>query len=118
MSKIIDLSLLVREPLIFKDIKGEEYVIPGEIDLDFMLKLNAYQQKIKKVEKEEDSITLGRQMMMDILSLDKSKNITMDLVKERFNDVRHMKIIIEQTMLFINDIVKDPNFNSLESTKE
>ncbi|SHK42305.1 hypothetical protein [Desulforamulus aeronauticus] len=118
MSKIIDLSVLLREPLIFRDIKGEEYVIPGEIDLDFMLKLNAYQQKITKVEKEEDSINLGRKMMIDILSLDKSKNITMDLIKERFNDIRHMKIILEQTMLFINEIVKDPNFNSLESTNK
>ena len=115
MSKIIDLSLLFREPLIFKDIKGEEYVIPGEIDLDFMLKLNAYQQKIKMVEKEEDSIHLGRQIMIDILSLDKSKNITLELIKERFNDIPHMKIIIEQTILFINEIAKDPNFNSLES---
>lgn len=115
MSKIIDLSLLVREPLIFKDIKGEEYVIPGEIDLDFMLKLNAYQQKIKNVNNEEDSINLGRQMMIDILSLDKSKHITIDLIKERFNDIRHMRIIIEQTMLFINEIVKDPNFQCLES---
>lgn len=118
MSKIVDLSLLVREPLIFRDIKGEEYIIPGEIDLDFILKLTAYQQKIKKIKKEDESIDLGRRMMIDILSLDKSKNITMELIKERFNDIRHMKIIIEQTILFINEIAKDPNFNSLESTKE
>ncbi|EHQ90167.1 hypothetical protein [Desulfosporosinus youngiae] len=116
MAKIIDLSVLVRDPLIFRDIKGEEYVIPGEVDLDFMLKINAYQERIKKVTKEEDSINLGRQMMIDILALDKSKDITMDLIKERFNDIRHMKIIIEQTILFIRDIVKDPNSLSLEST--
>lgn len=118
MSKIIDLSVLVHEPLIFKDIKGEEYKIPGEMDLDFMLKLNAYQEKIKKVKNDEESIQLGRQMMVDILSLDKSKSITMDLIKDRFNDIRYMKIIIEETMKFINEIVKDPNLNSLGSIVE
>ncbi|MEA4926303.1 MAG: hypothetical protein VB084_13455 [Syntrophomonadaceae bacterium] len=117
MSKIIDLSLLHREPLIFRDIKGDEYVIPGNLDLDFVLKLTAYRQNVEKVKSEEESINLGRQMMIDILSLDKSKEITMNLIKERFNDIRYMKIIIEHTMRFIDEIVKDPNLITLESTE-
>lgn len=116
MSKIIDLSLLYREPLIFRDIKGDEYIIPGDLDLDFMLKLTAYRQKVEKVKSEEESINLGKQLVIDILSLDKSKDITMDLIKERFNDFRHMRVIIEQTMRFIDEIVKDPNLNTLGST--
>jgi hypothetical protein len=44
------------EPLIFRNTTGEEYKIPGEVDLGFVIKFTAYQEQIKKLEKETDAI--------------------------------------------------------------
>lgn len=112
MGKIVDLGLLVHEPLIFRDLTGEEYVIPGSVDLEFVLKLTAYQEKIQGIKKESEAIQKAQELVVDILSLDKSKDITLDFVKERFNDVRYIKAIIENMMAFIGEIVADPNSNS------
>jgi hypothetical protein len=116
MSKIVDLGLLVREPLIFRDTTGEEYTIPGEIDLEFIIKFTAYQEQIKKLEIETDAIKKTQEIVVDILSLDKSKTITLEFVRERFNDIRYLKAIIENTMAFIQEIASEKNSNSLEST--
>ncbi len=117
MSKIIDLGLLVREPLIFRDTKGEEYTIPGEIDLGFVMKLTLYKDQIQKIKSEADAIKKMQDLVVDILSLDVSKTITLEFVRERFNDIRYLKAIVENTMAFIQEVANDPNSNSLESTK-
>lgn len=112
MGRIIDLGLLVREPLIFRDTKGEEYTIPGEVDLGFVMKLYTYQENITQLKSEIEAIKKSQEMVVDILSLDRSKNITFDFVKERFNDIRFIKAIIEETIKFIQEITQDPNSNS------
>ncbi|OCZ52191.1 hypothetical protein [Dehalobacter sp. TeCB1] len=112
MSKIIDLSVLVHEPLIFRDTTGEEYVIPGEVDLGFVIKLTAYQEQVAKIKNETEAIKKAQELIVDILNLDQSKKITLDFVKERFNDIRYIKLIIESMMSFINEIVNDPNSDS------
>lgn len=112
MSRIVDLGLLVRDPLIFRDTKGEEYTIPGEVDLGFVMKLMAFQEKMPQIKSEIESIRKGQEMVVDILSLDKSKNITLELVQEKFNDLRYIKAVIGEMMKFIHEIAQDPNSNS------
>lgn len=118
MSKIIDLSLLVREPLIFRDATGEEYIIPGEVDLGFVIKLSAYQEKIKNLKTDFEALAKVQELVVDILSMDKSKTVDINFVKERFSDIRVLKAIIENTIVFVHEIASDPNLNSLESTKK
>lgn len=118
MSKIIDLGLLVRDPLIFKDMTGEEYIIPGEVDLGFVIKLSAYQEQIKKLKNDIEALKKTQELVVDILSMDKSKNITIEIVREKFSDIRVLKAIIEHTINFVHEIASDPNSNSLESIKK
>lgn len=112
MNKIVDLSVLVRESLIFRDATGEEYTIPGEVDLNFVIKLNAYFEQVEKIKNEAAAIIKAQELVVDILNLDKTKNITLDFVKERFNDVRLIRAIIENMINFINEIASDPNSDS------
>jgi len=112
MAKIVDLGLLVREPLIFRDTKGDEYTIPGEVDLGFVMQLYAYHEQISQMKSETEAIKKGQEIVVDILNLDKSKNITFEFVKDRFNDIRYIKAVIGEMMKFIQEIAQDPNSNS------
>lgn len=118
MSRIIDLNLLVKDPLIFRDTKGEEYTIPGEISTKFVLKFSKFAQEVGKVKNEEDSLKKLQEIVVEILNLDKSKNITLEFVKERFDDIRYLQAILDNMAKHIREISEDPNSNSLLSTKE
>ena len=109
MSKIIDLGILVKEPLIFKDTKGDVYTIPGEISTQFVIKLSKYAQDIKDIKDEEKAFEKMQEIVTDILSLDKSKSITLNFVKERFDDVRFLKVIVNEMIKHVKEIADDPN---------
>ena len=47
MSKIIDLSVLVKDPLIFKDTQGESYTIPGKFQRNLLSNYQNMQQIFK-----------------------------------------------------------------------
>ena len=115
MSKIIDLSILVKDPLIFKDTKGDIYTIPGEISTKFVIKLSKYAQDIHVLKDEEKAFEKMQEIVVDILSLDKTKEITLDFVKERFDDIRFLKVIVQELMNHVKEVANDPNFNSPES---
>lgn len=115
MSRIIDLSVLVKDPLVFKDTKGELYTIPGEISTKFVIKLSKCAQDIQKLKDDETAFEKMQEIVADILSLDKTKSITVDFVKERFDDVRFLKVIVSEMMNHVKEIANDPNSNSPES---
>jgi hypothetical protein len=50
-----------------------------------------------------------KELVVDILNLDKTKNVNLDHVNKYFDDVRIMKIIIEKTMEHVKQIANDPN---------
>ena len=112
MGRIVDLSVLVKDPLVFKDVTGETYTIPGEISTKFVIKLSKYAQDIEKLDDEEKALNKMQQIVADILSLDKDKEITVDFVKERFDDIRFLKMIIQSMMEHVKEIASDPNSNS------
>ncbi|NLB11497.1 hypothetical protein GX831_03535, partial [bacterium] len=94
MSKIIDLGVLAKDPLIFRDATGEEYTIPGEISTKFVIKLSKYAEDIKSLKDEEKALEKMQQIVVDILSLDRNKEIDINFVKERFDDIRYLRATI------------------------
>ncbi|MCG8484006.1 MAG: hypothetical protein MJA31_11900 [Clostridia bacterium] len=107
MSKYIDLGLLVKDPLIFK-LGEDEYTIPGQISTKLVLKLSHYDEKIK--DQSNDEIMLEMQkMVLEILSLDKSKTLTLEDIQDKFDDVRFLKAIVNGFQEHIEDITNDPN---------
>lgn len=116
VSKIIDLGLLVQEPLIFKGLDKKTYKIPGEISTKLVVKLSKYAQDVAKLgNNEEEALEKMKEMVMEILNLDTSKNVDMDYMNQYFDDIRVLKAIIQATMEHIRNIAQDPNSNSLKS---
>ncbi|MGF7184966.1 hypothetical protein GGQ84_001051 [Desulfitispora alkaliphila] len=117
MSQYVDLGLLVREPLIFKSPNGkEEYTIPGELNTEFVLKMTKYYKDVTKIDNDEEAFKKMKQLVLDILSLDKSKNIDMKHIEDNFSDFRVMRAVIEHTMKHIQSISEDENLKFPKSS--
>lgn len=114
-NKIIDLGLLVKEPLIFKDVQGDLYTIPGNISTKLYIKLTKLCEDIKTIKGEEEGFTKLQEIVVEILSLDKSKTIDVEFVKDRFDDLRYLQVIVNEMMKHISEITTDPNSNSPDS---
>lgn len=118
MSKIIDLGVLVKEPLVFKRTDEEKYTIPGEISTQFVIRLSHYSQQIKEIKDEAEALEKMQALCVDILNLDKTKSVTLDYLKEHFDNIQMLKVIISETMKHVQGIANDPNSNSPGSDKK
>lgn len=115
MAKIIDLSVMVQEPLIFTLPNKEEFTIPGEVNTDFVLKIYKLQQDLGKALEFEEQLKGLQEIALLILQQDKSKNINLKYVKDNLSDIRYLKIIMEKMMEHINEIQSNENLNSPKS---
>ena len=109
MAKIIDLSVLIQEPLQFKIPNGDEFTIPGEVNTDFVLRIYKQQQDLQNVKSFEEQLKGLQEIVLLILQQDKSKDIDLKYVQDNLSDIRYLKIIMEEMMKHINEIQKDPN---------
>lgn len=109
MAKIIDLSVLVQEPLIFTLTNKEEFTIPGEVNTDFVLKIYKQQEELGKADGFEAQLKGLQSIVLTILQLDKSKNINLKYIQENLSDIRFLKVIMEEMMKHINEVQNDPN---------
>ena len=115
MAKIIDLSVLIQEPLVFTLPNKEEFTIPGEVNTDFVLKIYKQQADLQNADGFEEQLNGLQNIVLSILQLDKSKNINLKYIQENLCDIRFLKIIMEEMMKHINQIQNDENLNSPKS---
>lgn len=109
MAKIIDFNTMIKEPIEFVGLDRKKYTIPGSIPTKFTLQMRKLFIELQGKKEEETLETLFEFVYM-ILSMDKSKkNLTLEYVKENFDDMRILRLIVESTMEHIADIEKDPN---------
>lgn len=128
METYCDLNTFLRKPLIFKGlnkvgkdgqaIEGKKFIIPGQIPVKFMIKLDDYikeQDDISKgkikVTDEEMSKKL-KDMVLEIINLDHKNKYTMKDVDENFDDLIVLNKIVEQFINYAYMIKSDPNSNS------
>ncbi|MSU01410.1 hypothetical protein [Tissierella pigra] len=109
MAKIVDLSVLVQEPLIFTLPNKEEFRIPGEVNTDFVLKMYKQQEELQKADGFEAQLKGLQSIVLTILQLDKSKNINLKYIQENLCDIRFLRVIMEEMMKHINEIQNDEN---------
>lgn len=109
MAKIIDLSVLIQEPLVFTLPNKDEFTIPGEVNTDFVLKIYKLQQDLQNVKGFEEQLKGLQKIVLLILQQDKSKDIDLKYVQDNLSDIRYLKIIMEEMMKHINEIQSDPN---------
>ena len=119
MSNILDLSVLVREPLTIKNAPdGASYIIPGEVSTKFVIKMSSHYQEAQKIKDEKEALEKLKSLVVEILNLDKTKNVTLEHVEEHFDNIEVLKAIVEATFNHIRKITSDPNLNSPESEKK
>lgn len=107
MAKIIDLNLMSAEDMQFK--LGEDtYTIPGHPTTQLTMKFAMLQDKMGKIKKTEEHISLLGEIVALILNQDDSKNVTKEFVMTKLSVAQMQKImtVFQETMMEINS---DPN---------
>lgn len=103
MSKIIDLAAFQPEPIEFILPNGEKYIVPATISVSYMTKLTAIQEKVKNVKTPIEQLEILQEMAYMILSLDKSKDITLEKVKTDLDDIRLLSALTQAFHEHINE---------------
>ena len=108
-----DLSLFKSETLEFVDPIDTSitYTIP-EITTDFFIEIQIFGEEMEKVSNIVDAVDGMHDMVFKILSLDKTKEITQEFIKERFNNMQILQAIILETSKFVGGQLQNPNSNS------
>jgi len=109
MARIIDLSVLIQDALEFKLPNEEIFVIPGEVNTDFVLKMYKMQQELANVNGFEEQLKGLQEIVLLILQQDASKSINLKYIRDNLKDIRYLRIIMEEMMKHINEIQNDPN---------
>ena len=97
MAHIIDLAAFQPEPLEIKLPNGEVYIVPATLSVSYMTKLMAVQERMQKLKSPTEQLVLLQEMAVLILSLDKSKTVTLEKVKE---DLDNVSLLSALTKLF------------------
>ncbi|KHF40702.1 hypothetical protein [Halalkalibacter okhensis] len=108
MSNIIDLSLLTQEPLILKFGEDDQFTIPPEPTVDFVLKIAAFEDKAMKSKSEIEYIGLFVKMVTHILNQDENRTITEDFVKKKVK-ITQMQQIVKAYKDKIAENAENPN---------
>ncbi|MGG3919911.1 hypothetical protein ABEV38_19200 [Parageobacillus thermoglucosidasius] len=103
---IIDLDLLVNEPIQFK-IGGETFETPSSPSTQLVLQMVAIENKVKKAKNAEEQIHLLAEMVSLLLSQGERK-VSIDEVIEKFSPVQ-MKKVVEVYQQKMTEINNNPN---------
>ncbi|WP_176557825.1 hypothetical protein [Sporolactobacillus terrae] len=109
-----DMSYLENEPLEFKNLYGNDYTIPGDISVEFMLKLSKLDKKREQAKDQEKQIEVMVDFVAEILNLDESQEISVEEIRQKFN-FKAMQIIISEWTKHIQKLQSDPNSESPSS---
>lgn len=126
-----DLNTFLRKPLVVKglnnidkdgkEVEGDKFTIPGQITVKFTMKLSEYVQKQDSIAKgetqttDDEVINDTKNMVLEILNLDKQHKYTLKNVDENFDDLIVMQALIKAVINYVYEIDTDPNSNSPES---
>lgn len=123
-----DLNTFLRKPLTFKGlnkvdkdgkvVEGTTFVIPGQIPVKFMMELSKYiktQDSVAKGEvtsTDEEVVSDIKNLVLDILNLDKAHKYTLKDVDENFDDLVILQALIKEVTNYVYMIEADPNCSS------
>lgn len=108
---VIDLSIYRKDDLEIKSLKGNIYTIPGNFSTEFYINLYDKYQKIQSKKKKDEAkeyMQIAKDLALDILKLDKSKNVTMETIENEFDDLNVLIALISEIITYANDINNDP----------
>jgi hypothetical protein len=104
--KIVDLNVLVNEPIAFK-IGNEIYEVPSSPSTQLVLQMVAIEEKVKESQNAQEQIELLAEMVATLLSQGEKK-VTKEEVINKFSPAQMRKVVevYQKTMM---EISNDPN---------
>lgn len=104
--EIIDLDLLVNEPIEFK-IGGENYQVSTTPTTKFILEMASSESKMKKSKSNEEQIKLLDEMVMKLFNQE-NEQVSIEFVSDKLSFTQKKKIM-EVYRQMMNDINSNPN---------
>jgi hypothetical protein len=82
MSNIVDLSLLVKEPIVLKFSDQEKFEIPSDPPVELVAKILDFEEKARKAKTNKEQYNLLLDLVELILKQDESKEVTEELISK------------------------------------
>lgn len=102
----IDLSGLYKEDIEIVSLTGNTYTIPGNFASELFVNLYDTYAELKKLKETEDikrAFELMKEWALTIISMDKSKEVTMETVEREFNDFRVLEMLLTNLLKMANE---------------
>lgn len=105
MARKIDLSSLKKEDVDIVSLAGTTYTIPGNFSSELFVSLYDTYTELKEL--KENDIKRAFEMMKEwalaIISMDKSKDVSMETVEREFNDFRALEMLLTNLLQMANE---------------
>lgn len=105
MARKIDLSSLKKEDVDIVSLTGTTYTIPGNFSSELFVSLYDTYAELKEL--KENDIKRAFEMLkgwaLAIISMDKSKDVTMETVEREFNDFRVLEMLLTNLLQMANE---------------
>ena len=100
----IDLSSLKRDDIEIVSLTGTVYTIPGNFSTELFMRLYDTYDQVKKLKEEDyrEAFEVMKRWALDIVSLDKTKKVTMKTIETEFNDLRVLELLLTSMMQYAN----------------
>ena len=104
----IDLSALKQDDVEIVSLTGTVYTIPGNFSTELFLNLYDTYDEVKKLKETDfrEAFAIMKKWALEIISMDKTKKVTMKTIDQEFNDFKVLEMLLTQMMQLANNGIK------------
>lgn len=101
----IDLSGLYKEDIEIVSLTGTTYIIPGNFSSELFVNLYDTYAELKKLKAKDikRAFEMMKRWALAIISMDKSKDVSMETVEQEFNDFRVLEMLLTNLLSMANE---------------
>lgn len=101
----IDLSGLYKEDIEIVSLTKNIYTIPGNFPSEFYVNLYDTYVELKKLKAKDikRAFEMMKELALSIISMDKSKEVSMETVEQEFNDFRALEMLLSDFLSMANE---------------
>lgn len=101
----IDLSGLYREDIEIVSLTGNTYTIPGNFASELFVNLYDTYGELKELKSKDikRAFELMKEWALTIISMDKSKQVSMETIEREFNDFKVLEMLLTNLLKMANE---------------
>lgn len=101
----IDLSGLKKEDIEIVSLTGNTYTIPGNFSSELFINLYETYDELKKLKSKDikRAFEMMKEWALAIISMDKSKHVSMETVEREFNDFKVLEMLLTNLLSMANE---------------